>query len=542
MRKLDILLALALVLVVSCSEDNAPDNFEPRLFVGEAVDITRNEATVTGGVELRGSTLEPELGFVYGTDPGSMAMTAEAANAGDGMVAARLTGLKPGTTYYYRLQGNNGRVTLESDAGSFSTVSNGKPGITGLTVLSKGPASVIVGFDITDDGGGDIVEAGCYVMDTAEGVAEKVEAVMQSGASGIGCRLRIGGLKLMTEYTLQPYAVNDAGETRGECLSFSTSNAVETSEPGELASLIGEDKYGFTEMTFAGPMDGDDIRLLRQMMGRDVDGSATPGRLARVDLTDVCIVAGGGSYDKSRYTENDVVGYGMFAYCDLLEDVSLPATAKRIVKDAFLGCSSLERLVIPAEVDEVSVSGGCAGLKELEVSPANQHYKSVDGVLFNADVSRIVWFPIGKQGDYELPGTVESVGDYAFSGCSITRFTLPGGVKQIGQGAFYASMVEEVVLSDGIRLVPTGAFQDCRQLRSVTLGAGTELVSDYVFDGCPLEHLYVKASLPPVCDGAAFSNTQADLFSACTLHVPQGSVMMYKYDPDWGCFDNIVGF
>ena len=79
MRKLDILLALALVLVVSCSEDDAPDNFEPRLFVGEAVDITRNEATVTGGVELRGSTLEPELGFVYGTAPGSMAMTAEAA-------------------------------------------------------------------------------------------------------------------------------------------------------------------------------------------------------------------------------------------------------------------------------------------------------------------------------------------------------------------------------------------------------------------------------------------------------------------------------
>ena len=97
------------------------------------------------------------------------------------------------------------------------------------------------------------------------------------------------------------------------------------------------------------------------------------------------------------------------------------------------------------------------------------------------------------------------------------------------------------LISASLRLLPTATFQACRRLRAVRLGAGLELVSDYAFDGCPLEHLYVEAVYPPVCNADAFATDYAELFSTCVLHVPQRSVGMYKADRSWGMFDNIVG-
>ena len=147
---------------------------------------------------------------------------------------------------------------------------------------------------------------------------------------------------------------------------------------------------------------------------------------------------------------------------------------------------------------------------------------------------------MGKSGDYTLPSSITSIGDYAFSRCHITKFTFPEGFKELGQGAFYGSEVEEVVTPSTLRLIPTAAFQSCPQLKTVRLGSGTELISDYAFDGCPLEHIYIEANYPPVCNANAFSTSYTALFSECTLHVPAGRTGMYKADATWGQFEHIT--
>ena len=88
--------------------------------------------------------------------------------------------------------------------------------------------------------------------------------------------------------------------------------------------------------------------------------------------------------------------------------------------------------------------------------------------------------------------------------------------------------------------VPTAAFQACSRLKTVRLGSGTELVSDYAFGNCPLEHLYVEAVYPPVCNPDAFSTSQGNLFRTCTLHVPANSMDRYKAHPSWGQFEHIM--
>lgn len=534
-----LIFLIAMIAFAACEEDNVPVNLEPRLSVSGATDITRTEATLRGTVVLQGNTDMPGLRFVYGDDGGN-ATTQVEAFADNGSVSSRITGLTPGTQYTFYLQAYNDRTTVNSGTMTFTTIPNDKPTIGELTILSHGPASAIVRYTITDDGGEEITETGCYVTCASDGETYKVVTTLP-GNDGT-YKVRIGELRQNTTYELKAFASNKEGETIGEALSFTTGNAVTLTEPGALRSLMGDNLYAYTSLSFAGPMNGDDLACLRNMAGIDMDGSATQGQLAHIDMADVSIVAGGGSYGESRYTEDNVIGYGLFAGCSKLESIVMPDNVTVIERDALRDCASLTSLTIPASVEEVTPSSGCAALAEIQVSPANSHYRSDGGALFNADATALVWFPMGKEGDYTLPITVMSIDDYAFTGCKITSLTLPDELTDIGQSAFYGCELEEIHMPDKLRQIPVGVFQDCRRLSTVYLGTDTELVSDYAFDGCPLLHLYLSASYPPVCRPDAFGRSSDEIFSTCVLHVPSNRLAMYKQDSEWGQFKNIVGF
>lgn len=538
LMKHTLILFTAMIVFAACGEDNVPVNLEPRLSVSGATDITRTEATLQGTVALRGNTDMPGLRFVYGEDAGET--TQVEALADNGSVSSRITGLTPGTQYTFYLQAYNDRTTVNSGTMTFTTIPNDKPTIGELTILSHGPASAIVCYTITDDGGEEITETGCYVTCVSDGETYKTVATL-AGIDGT-YKIRIGELRQNTAYELKAFASNKEGETIGEALSFTTGNAVTLTEPGMLRSLMGDNLYAYRSLSFAGPMNGDDLACLRNMAGIDMDGSATQGQLAHIDMADVSIVAGGGSYAESRYTEDNVIGYGMFAGCSKLESIVMPDNVTVIERDALRDCASLTSLTIPASVEEVTPSSGCVALAEIQVSPANSHYRSEGGVLFNADATGLVWFPMGKEGDYTLPATITSIDDYAFTGCKITSLILPDELADIGQSAFYGCELEEVHMPDKLRQIPVGVFQGCQRLSTVYLGTGTELVSDYAFDGCPLLHLYLSASYPPVCRPDAFGRSSDEIFSTCVLHVPSNRLAMYKQDSEWGQFKNIVGF
>ena len=480
----------------------------------------------------------PDLRFVYlrrgDTEPAIQAVEPDEENR----VSVRLTGLKAGTSYDFFLQGLHKGTILSSDTLTFTTLPDEIPTMGQSALLSLGPVSAIVSYEILSEGSEKVTESGCYVRLLPSGQPQKIPASATTFTGTI--QQHISGLERNSTYQIQPYATSKVGETKGTALEFTTSDAVIWEEPGGLSALLGKDLFRFTTLSFAGPMNGDDLRLLRQMMGRNADGSATNGQLSHVDLTDADIVSGGESYDNAHYSKDNVVGQGLFAGCDRLEEVVLPNSATVIEKDAFLNCSSLTRLDLPLYTEEVTPSDGCTRLTGISIPATNTHYQSIDGVLFNADASEIVWFPMGKSGDYTLPSSITSIGDYAFSRCHITKFTFPEGFKELGQGAFYGSEVEEVVTPSTLRLIPTAAFQSCPQLKTVRLGSGTELISDYAFDGCPLEHIYIEANYPPVCNANAFSTSYTALFSECTLHVPAGRTGMYKADATWGQFEHIT--
>ena len=550
--KLIIYLGIMLAFLTACSSEK-PTHLEPHLATLPASGITRNEATLHGSVSLEGETTLPTLSFRYG-ETEEMALTSnpislseEDSNpSGDGHstteVALCMTGLKAGTTYYYMLQGNNGRTTLSSNPMNFTTLPNDKPSLTAPQVLSYGPCSIIVGFDITSNGGEDITETGCYYAKegSSNDTQQKTKVENYQGAIGTQ-QVRLSDLQFNTTYRIWTFAKNRVGETTSQAITFKTTDAVKLQEAGKLSALMGNHLYEYTQLSIVGDLNGDDLVCLRTMAGRDLNNETTAGKLADINMADAHIVAGGSDFGPYyRHTENQVVGQGLFAQCNQLRHIILPSDVIKIEKDAFAYCTSLQEIEIPASVSQIIPSAGCTALESIQVSKANTHYSSLDGVLFNAAGTEILWFPMGKQGDYTLPSTLSGISDYAFKECSITRFIFPDSFSEIGQGALMNSKVEEVSLPAQLKLIPTGTFQGCTRLKVVRLGQKTELISDYVFDGCPLTDLYIDATYPPVCNTNAFSTKGIDFLSTCVLHVPAGKKKLYQYNRSWGKFKHIT--
>lgn len=572
-----VLSAVLCVLgLASCSSDK-PNNFEPQLQTLEAIDITRNEATMVGQCHTTGSTEMPQLWFCYGDDPSMSQKTAvltPADNNGgkpDGTVVYRLSQLTPSTTYYYKLQGGSGNIVLSGEQLSFTTQPNAKPTTGEVTVLGISPLSAIVGYSISETGGDPITESGCYLSRQDGGTmgdATTSTGSTKSGSTSTGStsngfvstgsgntiklvqtgdadengmfRLRIGGLQPEVAYSIRPFAANKNGEDVGEAVSFVTTSTSIINDAGQLTELVGDDKYRFTTLSIAGFLNGDDLRTLRDMAGCDNEGKATAGQLSDIDLSGAQIAEGGKAYAEGHFTQTNVVGKAMLASCEKLKRIVLPLQTTKIEADAFRNCSSLHTIEVPTLVESIETSAGCTALTEINVQAGNSHYSSKDGVLLSGDGKNILWFPMGKEGEYTLPSTVTTVGDYAFRNCRIETFRFADGLTSIGKYAFYNSSVKEVSLPSTVKQIPTGLFQKCADLTTVHLGKNTELLGDYVFDGCPITNLYISAPTPPYCSNSTFASSGNNIFSTCRVHVPKNRRIYYRGDMIWAQFKRIV--
>ena len=192
--------------------------------------------------------------------------------------------------------------------------------------------------------------------------------------------------------------------------------SVTTTKVGELSSLIpGADRYKTKNLTVAGPLNGEDLKLVREMCGRDYEGYESEGVTATLDLSKALIKqeAGKNYFNEkigfySRYyapSADNEIGVKLFYRCEPLKKVILPEnttvisgyafqysgltevvipnTVKTIRQYAFAN-TKLKEVVLPASLTglEDKVFDNCANLTTVEFTgttvPAN-----IPGELFN---------------------------------------------------------------------------------------------------------------------------------------------------------------
>lgn len=462
-------------------------------------------------------------------------------NAGAEHHSIRLSGLKPGTEYTWYVEGGTKTATVRSATKKFSTEPNQVPSLTPFTPLSSGPTGVILSFEVTDDGGTRLTDAGCEIFCVPTGATTRVYLAPGNLSEGKQ-RITVTGLLTETQYKLIPFASNNIGETKGEALDFTTRNSIMLEEAGSLASVFGNSvAIDLETISITGDMNGDDFRFLRAVLGAPFQGeeNGNDNGLKTVDLSGVNIKKGGETFDGIRFTEVNEVSTGLFSDCEQLKQILLPFSATVLARDAFARCANLETITISAGITNILPSADCPKLQTVEVSAANTAFSSIDGVLFNRDVTEILWFPFGKGGDYKLPSGITKLGENSFSGTSISGLELPESVTEISRGAFAGSSLREISLPDNLKKVSEGMFQNCATLTSVRLGKSAEYVGSYAFDGTNLQTLYVGATVPPVVAENAFVNSLGSLFENCTLYVPSGSRSIYRNHSAWGKFNKI---
>ena len=186
-----------------------------------------------------------------------------------------------------------------------------------------------------------------------------------------------------------------------------------------------------------------------------------------------------------------------------LTKVDLYAENAKLERGAFASLTSVyyvTDLYIGEKVDFFDIAGvfGGAKLKNVKVAEGNESFGSyvinketgeTDNVLYDADITKIIYFPSTKTGDYTIPDSVTEIGDEVFANKSITEIKIGANVTTIGKNAFAnCHNLEKIIFDDGTAelTIGEGAFRNCTNSKFtvLTLPARTRTIGAYAFENC----------------------------------------------------------
>lgn len=140
-------------------------------------------------------------------------------------------------------------------------------------------------------------------------------------------------------------------------LSFAQ-KVVTTEKTGQLETLIKESERENTpSLKVVGPINGEDIQVIRTMCGRDYNGYESEGTTRTLDLSEALIKqeAGKNYLNESDFfnrfyapSADNEIGIKMFYRCEPLREIILPKTTTVIAGQAFDNCTSLTKCTFSA--------------------------------------------------------------------------------------------------------------------------------------------------------------------------------------------------
>lgn len=156
------------------------------------------------------------------------------------------------------------------------------------------------------------------------------------------------------------------------------------------------------------------------------------------------------------------IGGRVFATCKKVKEWILPKSLKKIGQYAFYE-SYVEKINIPENVESIySTFLSSSKLIEITVDSNNEYFASVDGVLFDKNVTQLVKYPEKKEvTTYTVPNTVTLINDNAFQGCyKIQNLLISDSVEKIGSYAFGSATINTIKIGSGVSNILESAFDE----------------------------------------------------------------------------------
>ena len=231
------------------------------------------------------------------------------------------------------------------------------------------------------------------------------------------------------------------------------------------------------------------------------------------------------------------IGGSAFSQCSGLSSVTIPLSVTNLGGYSFYYCSRLKSIKIPSSVTSIGSGSfnNCRGMLEFDVEDGNPAYRSLDGVLYDKELTSLIQYPCAKSGTLMIPSSVSSIGHGVLLGCrglvSIdveegnpafcsvdgilydkerTRLircpggkggavTIPHGVTSIGNSGYWAFRecrgLTSVMIPSSVTRIVGMAFLGCGGLTSVTMCGERPDIGNEVFAHCDkLAAIHVPAN------------------------------------------------
>lgn len=149
---------------------------------------------------------------------------------------------------------------------------------------------------------------------------------------------------------------------------------------------------------------------------------------------------------------------------------------------------------------------------QLDLGNSQTGYVVEDGVIYNADKTVIYACDRTKTGKYVMPDTVTTINEGAFQKCSFSEVVVSENVSEIVYAAFSYSMeLEKVVLPENLKAIEWGAFSECENLAEADLPSGLEILETSSFYKTGITSVTVPGTVIEVGYGAYKESQVAEL-------------------------------
>ncbi len=212
------------------------------------------------------------------------------------------------------------------------------------------------------------------------------------------------------------------------------------------------------------------------------------------------------------------------SYINDIYVVDIQEGITNIPDTAFCYAENLVSVNVPASVTNMSENNvspfwNCFALQEINVHKDNAAYVSVDGVVFNNDMSILCYYPPNKAdstytipssvttlatnsfnytkniASLTLPDTVTTLSNECFGHAKIKSIILNNNITVIPWNCFSGSSLESIVIPDSVEAIEYGAFYNCNNLKNITIGGGVKTIADSIFQYCDeLTAIHYKGS------------------------------------------------
>ena len=196
-----------------------------------------------------------------------------------------------------------------------------------------------------------------------------------------------------------------------------------------------------------------------------------------------------------------IIGAEAFSYCTNLETLTLGKNVERIDTWAFLDCNKLTDVYLPDGLTYFGVGNfntNTMNFNEYDNayylgSESNpylvlMHSKGVgiETCIIHEDTKIIVYRAFVNHynlTEITIPDSVRHIDSFAFGSCrNLKTVNLGNGVEIIGD-AFCYTPIESIVIPDSVKTLGV-TFSGCDLLKNVSIGAGVTKIREGCFDGC----------------------------------------------------------